>query len=224
MTKYSGKRAGVVLPGCGLYDGAEIHEAVLTLLTLDRAKAETICISPDSPQHHVINHVNKQEALGESRNMLLEGARISRGNIKEMQKISADDLDVLIFPGGLGAIKNLCDFAFKGSDCAVNQETERLIKEMHAAEKPIGFICIAPVIAAKVLGDYHPLLTTGSYSEVAKSIEDMGGKHITCKVDEIAVDEKNKIVSTPAYMLGPGIADIAAGIEKLVWKVLELSR
>ncbi len=223
MTKYSGKRAGVVLPGCGISDGAEIHEAVLTLLTLDRAKAEIICISLDSPQYHVINHATEQEVPGESRSMLVEGARIARGNIKEMQKISADDLDVLIFPGGLGAIKNLCDFAFKGSDCTVNQETERLIREMHNAGKPVGFICIAPVIAAKVLGEYHPLLTTGSYSDVAKSIEDMGGKHITCTVDEIAVDEKNKIVSTPAYMLGPSIADIATGIEKLSWKILELS-
>ncbi len=224
MANQSGKRAGVVLPGCGVSDGVEIHEAVLTLLTLDRAKAKIICVSLDNPQYHVINHSNEQEVLEESRNMLIEGARIARGNITEIQKISADDLDVLIFPGGYGAAKNLCDFAFKGSDCTVNQETERLIKEMHVAGKPIGFICIAPVIAARVLGKHHPLLTTGSYSEVAKSIEDMGGKHITCKVDEITVDEKNKIVSTPAYMLGPGIADIATGIEKLVWKVLELSR
>lgn len=224
MTKYSGKRAGVVLPGCGLYDGAEIHESVLTLLTLDRAEAEIICISLDSPQYHVINHATEQEVPGESRNMLVEGARIARGNIKEMQRINADDLDVLIFPGGYGAAKNLCDFAFKGSDCNVNQETARLIKEMHTAGKPIGFICIAPVIAAKVLGEYHPLLTTGSDLGTTKAIEAMGGRYVNCKVDEIAVDEKNKIVSTPAYMLGPGIADVATGIEKLVWKVLELSR
>jgi enhancing lycopene biosynthesis protein 2 len=224
LTKYPGKRAGVVLAGCGFYDGAEIHEAVLTLLVLDRAGAEIVCLAPDKRQHHVVNHLSWQEAAGETRNMLAEGARIARGNIKYMEKINAQNLDVLIFPGGYGAAKNLSDFAFKGLDCTVEQETERLIKEMHAAGKPLGFICIAPVIAAKVLGGHRPLLTIGSDPQTAAAIEAMGGKHIDCKVDDVVVDEKNKVVSTPAYMLGPGISDVALGIEKLVGKVLELSR
>lgn len=223
MTKYRGKRAGVVLAGCGVYDGAEIHEAVLTLLFLGRAGAEIICLAPDRPQHHVVNHLSGQEATKEARDMLVEGARIARGNIQDMKKISAEDLDVLIFPGGYGAAKNLSDFAFKGQDCTVEQETERLIREMHAAGKPQGFLCIAPVIAAKVLGEYRPLLTIGADPGTSAAMEAMGGEHVSRKVDEIAVDEKNKVVSTPAYMLGPGIADVALGIEKLVWKVLELS-
>jgi len=155
--------------------------------------------------------------------MSVEGARIARGNIRDMKKISAEDLDVLIFPGGYGAAKNLSDFAFKGQDCTVEQETERLIKEMHAAGKPQGFLCIAPVIAAKVLGEYRPLLTIGTDPGTSAAMEAMGGEHVSRQVDEIAVDEKNKVVSTPAYMLGPGIADVALGIEKLVFKVLELS-
>ena len=223
MTKHWGKRAGVVLAGCGVYDGAEIHEAVLTLLFLGRAGAEIICLAPDRPQHHVVNHLSGQEATKEARDMLVEGARIARGNIRDMKKISAEDLDVLIFPGGYGAAKNLSDFAFKGQDCTVEQETERLIKEMHAAGKPQGFLCIAPVIAAKVLGEYRPLLTIGTDPGTSAAMEAMGGEHVSRQVDEIAVDEKNKVVSTPAYMLGPGIADVALGIEKLVFKVLELS-
>jgi len=223
LTKHLGKRVGVVLAGSGVYDGAEIHEAVLTLLFLDRARAKIICVAPDIQQHHVINHFSGQEATGETRGTLVEGARIARGNIQDMKKISAEDLDVLIFPGGYGAAKNLSDFAFKGQDCTVEQETERLIKEMHAAGKPQGFICIAPVIAAKVLGEHYPLLTIGTDQGTSAAMEAMGGEHVSCQVDEIVVDEKNKVVSTPAYMLGPGIADVALGIEKLVFKVLELS-
>jgi enhancing lycopene biosynthesis protein 2 len=220
--QYQGKRAGVVLAGCGVYDGAEIHEAVLTLLFLNKAGAEIICLAPDSRQHHVINHLSGQEAPGETRNMLAEGARIARGNIKEMEKISAADLDLLIFPGGYGAAKNLSDFAFKGQDCTVERGTERLIKEMHAARKPQGFICITPVIAAKVLGAHGPLLTIGSDAQTAAAIEAMGGKHVACPVDDIVADERNSLVSTPAYMLAQSISEVAAGVEKLVAKVLVL--
>ncbi|HAP32660.1 MAG TPA: isoprenoid biosynthesis protein ElbB [Firmicutes bacterium] len=222
--KYQGKRAGVVLAGCGVYDGAEIHEAVLTLLALNRAGAEIVCLAPDKQQHHVVNHLSGKESAGENRSMLAEGARIARGNIKEMGKISATDLDLLIFPGGYGAAKNLSDFAFKGRDCTVERETERLIREMHDARKPQGFICIAPVIAAKVLGAHGPLLTIGFDAQTAAAIEAMGGKHINSKIDEIVVDDNNRLVSTPAYMLASGIAEVAMGVEKLVGEVLRLCR
>jgi len=224
MPQYPGKKVGVVLSGCGVYDGAEVHEAVITLLALDKTKAQIICMAPDIAQLHVINHLKGEESVGESRNVLVEAARIARGDIKDIKGITADDIDALIFPGGFGAAKNLCDFAVKGKDCTVNQEVERLIKEMHAAKKPMGFVCIAPVLAAKVLGEYSPILTIGSDEATAAAIEDMGGKHVVRAVNEIAVCDANKIVSTPAYMLGPGISDVAPGIELLVLKVLELSK
>jgi len=224
MPQYPGTKVGVVLSGCGVYDGAEIHEAVLTLLTLDKAKTQIICMAPDIAQLHVINHLKGEESVGESRNVLVEASRIARGDIRDMKDVSADDIDALIFPGGFGAAKNLCDFAIKGTDCTVNMEVERLVKEMHAAKKPIGFICIAPVIAAKVLGEHGPTLTIGNDEGTAAAIEAMGGTHVNKPVDDIAVCQANKIVSTPAYMLGPGVSDVAAGIEKLVLKVLELSK
>lgn len=223
MAEYADKKVGVVLSGCGVYDGAEIQEAVLTLLALDRAGAEIICLAPDIPQYHVVNHISGQEVAGKTRNVLVEAARIARGSIKDMKEARAADLDALILPGGFGAAKNLSDFAVKGHDCTVNQEVERLIKEMHAARKPLGFICIAPVIAAKVLGEHHPKLTIGSDEETSRAIEALGGEHVTRRVDEIEVDETNKVVSTPAYMLGPNISDVAKGIERLALKVLELS-
>jgi enhancing lycopene biosynthesis protein 2 len=216
-------RVGVVLSGCGVFDGAEIHEATLTLLYLDRAGAEIVCMAPDTDQMHVVNHI-KGEATGEKRNVLAESSRIARGVIKDLKDVKAADLDALVFPGGFGAAKNLCDFAVKGADCAVNPQVERLIKEMHAAKKPIGFACIAPVIAAKVLGSFNPELTIGNDKDTAEAIEKMGGKHVGSPVENAVIDRKNKIVTTPAYMLGPTISKIALGIEKLINEVLKMAR
>lgn len=217
-------KVGVVLSGCGFLDGSEIHEATLTLFFLDRAGAEIIQMAPDINQSDVVDHLSSEQVAGETRKVLTESARISRGEIKKMDEIKSDDLDALIIPGGYGAAKNLFDFAFKGIDCTVNPEVERLIKEMHEAKKPIGFICIAPVLAAKVLGSASPRLTIGNDKGMADAIEKMGGKHVVCQVDEIAVDEKNRIVSAPAYMLGPTISRVGLGIEKLVTRVLELAQ
>jgi len=203
-----------------MYDGSEVHEATLTLYFLDRAGVEIICMAPDISQLEVIDHL-KSESVSEKRNVLVESARIARGDIKDIKEVKASDLDALVIPGGLGAAKNLCNFAVEGADCTVVPEVERLIKETHEAGKPVGFICIAPVIAAKVLG---ATVTIGNDRDTATTIEKMGGKHIVCGVDEIAVDEKNKVVSTPAYMLGPTISRVALGIEKLVAKVLDLTR
>lgn len=222
MASYSEVKVGVVLAGCGVYDGAEIHEATITLLALDRAKAQIICMAPNVEQAHVIDHTKGDVVKGETRNVLIEAARIARGEIKNMKDISANDLDALVFPGGYGAAKNLCTFAFDGVDCKVNPEVERLITEMHSAKKPLAFICIAPVIGAKVLGKFNPKLTIGNDKGTAAAIEAMGGKHIVCAIDEITVDKRNKIVSTPAYMLGPTIAHVAKGIEKCVNQILEM--
>lgn len=224
MGKYEGKKVGVVLAGCGVYDGAEIHESVITLLALDKAGANIVCMAPDVSQMHVIDHVKGEPVAGENRNVLIESARIARGEIKNMNDVKAADLDALIFPGGFGVAKNLCTFAVDGVDCKVNPEVERLVKEMHQAKKPLGFICIAPAMGAKILGSHQPKLTIGSDADTAQAIEKMGGKHVVCKVDEAAVDEVNKIVSTPAYMLGPSIAHVAKGIEKCVEEVLKMTK
>jgi enhancing lycopene biosynthesis protein 2 len=213
---------GVLLSGCGVYDGSEIHEAVLTLLALDRAGAEIVCMAPNMDQVHVINHLT-QEVMPEKRNVLIESARIARGNIKDVKEINALILDGLIIPGGYGAAKNLSDFAFKGSDAVVHPEVERLLREMVAARKPVGAICIAPATLTKALSDKRPEVTIGTDADTASAIEGMGGQHKACTVDMIHLDEKNRIVSTPAYMLGPTIKHVAEGIDKLVAKVVELS-
>ena len=223
MVTHSNKKVGVVLAGCGVKDGSEIHEATLTLLYLDRAKADTIIMAPDCNQMDVVNHLTEEVISTESRNILIESARIARGNIRDIKKVNSGELDALIFPGGFGAAKNLCDFAIKGENLTVNPDIEDLILEMHKAKKPVGFICIAPVIAAKVLGKFHPKITIGNDESTAKVIDNLGAKHIVCSVDDIVVDWENLVVTTPAYMLGPSIAYVAKGIEKLVSKVLELS-
>lgn len=219
-------KVGVVLSGCGVYDGAEIHESVITLLALDRANAEVLMMAPDIEQMHVVNHITGDEMKGESRNVLTESARIARGNIKNMAEITAADFDALVFPGGFGGAKNLSNFAVKGIDCEVNPEVSRLVIETHAAGKPIGFICIMPAVAAKIFqeaGIAGVQLTIGSDPGTAAAINSMGGVHVETDAGGIAVDEANKVVSTAAYMSAGWIAEAAEGIEKLVGKVLELA-
>ena len=222
MARASGKRVGVVLSGCGVQDGAEIQEAVIGLLALDRAGATVRAAAPDVDQMHVVDHLTGKPVEGR-RNVLVESARIVRGKIESLAGLRAADLDALLFPGGFGAAKNLCSFAVHGAKLQVNPEVERIVREAHTAKKPIGFVCIAPVIAAKVLGAHRPRLTIGDDPQTAAAIEAMGGKHVVRKVEEIELDEPNRIVSTPAYMLGPTIAAVAQGVERLVDRLLELA-
>jgi enhancing lycopene biosynthesis protein 2 len=217
-----GKKIGVLLSGCGVFDGAEIHEAVLTLLYLDQAGAQIVCMAPNVNQLHVIDHSNQAQAE-EQRNVLVESARIARGDIVDLQTVTAAQLDGLIIPGGFGAAKNLSDFAVKGPDAKVHPQVQRLLDEMLAARKPIGALCIAPATVARALGAHRPEVTIGTDMGTAAAIETMGGKHIACTVDAIHVDAAHKIVTTPAYMLGPSIRHVAVGIEKLVKKVIELA-
>jgi len=217
-------KVGVVLSGCGVYDGSEIHEAVITLLTLDRAGVEAVCMAPDVDQMHVINHLKGEPVEGESRNVLVESARIARGNIRDIATVKAADIDALIFPGGFGAAKNLCDFAVKGADCEVNPEVARLIREIVAAKKPLGAICIAPAMVARVLGSdqLDTELTIGNDADTAAAVNKMGITHVDCPCSSFVIDRENKIVSTPAYMLAGGIAEAAEGIEKTVGALLEM--
>ena len=215
-----GKKIGVVLAGCGYLDGAEIHEATLTLLALDRLGADVVVMAPNKEQAHVVDHQKSEPVEGaNARNVFDESARISRGNLHELGSVKAEDLDALILPGGFGAAKNLCDFAFKGTDMTVDETLSGLIQSMHGAGKPLGFICIAPAIAAKVLGEAKPKLTIGNDPDTAAALNSFGAEHVDCPVDEIVVDDRLKVVSTPAYMLGPSIAPVAKGIDKLVEKV-----
>ena len=215
------KTIGVLLSGCGVFDGAEIHEAVLTLLFLEKAGANIRCMAPNIDQLHVINHLTQQES-DEKRNVLVESARIARGDIRDVAEVNAADIDGLIIPGGFGAAKNLSDFAVTGPDAHVHPEVQRLLEEMIDASKPIGAICIAPATLVRALAQRTPRVTIGNDTGTAAAIGTMGGVHIDCSVKEVCVDEANRIVTTPAYMLGPGIKDVAVGIENLVEKVLSL--
>ena len=213
------KKVGVLLSGCGVFDGAEIHESVLTLLFLDKAGAEVICMAPDT-EFEVVNHLT--QTSGGKRNVLTESARIARGNIRNLKDVKASEMDALILPGGFGAAKNLSDFAVKGPEATVQPDVKRILEEMLSAGKPIGAICIAPATVAKALADKKPEVTIGTDAGTAAAIEKTGAKHKSCSVDMIHIDQKNKIVTTPAYMLGPGIKDVAVGIEKLVNQVLSM--
>ena len=216
-------KVGVVISGCGYLDGAEIQEAVLTALYLEQEGADVTWAAPDV-QAEVVDHLTGDPVAGSKRSVLAESARIARGDIVSVEKLRARDLDALVLPGGYGAAKNLCDFAARGPQCTVHPAVEALVREIHAAGKPIGAICIAPALIAKVLGAEHPTLTIGDDANTAKGLEACGAKHERREVDEVTVDKTLRIVSTPAYMLGPRVSDIAKGIAKLCKEVVAMAR
>lgn len=213
------KMIAVVLAGCGNRDGSEIHEATLTLWAIHKHGAEFQCFAPNIPQHHVLNHLTGKE-MDETRNVLVESARIARGKIKDIKEFKQEDFDALIFPGGNGAAKNLCTYAFEGPKCRVNDDVARLVKSMHGAGKPIGALCIAPVILARVLGAVE--LTIGQDQGTAQDLAAMGARHTPTSQGEIVVDRANRIVTTPCYMLQSRIDQIGDGADNLVRAVLEL--
>ena len=215
------KKVGLLLSGCGFNDGSEIHESVISMLALDRAGVETVIMAPNIDQMHVVNHYTGQE-MDEFRNVLVESSRIARGNIKDMAEVTGNDLDALIIPGGFGVAKNLSDYAMAGPDCSVNPDVYRLVSEIYLLKKPIGAICIAPVMMAKIFGeqDVSAEMTIGSDELTSKDINTMGSKHIKCLVSEMIIDEDKKLVTTPAYMEAQSIKEAAEGIEKLVKQVL----
>jgi enhancing lycopene biosynthesis protein 2 len=214
------KRIGVVLSGCGVYDGAEIHEATLTLYFLDKAGAQAVCMAPNQPQHHVINHLTGTE-MREQRNVLVESARIARGKVHDLAMVRAEELDGLILPGGFGAAKNLSSFAFDGPDAKVNPELRSLLKSMRQANKPIGAICIAPAIVATVFADEGVTVTIGTDPKTAQAIETTGNMHANSTASQIIVDEANNLVTTAAYMCASGIGEAGSGIEKLVREIMK---
>lgn len=213
------KKFAVVLSGSGVFDGAEIHEATMTLFSIMKNGGIYEIFAPDIPQHHVINHLTGED-MNETRNVLVESARIARGKIQPLSEFMAEDFDGLIYPGGFGAAKNLSSFAFDGSDCKVNEDVKTSIEKMTKAGKPIGALCISPVIMAKVLEEAD--LTIGQDESTADAVEAMGARHKTTNHGEVIIDKKYKLVTTPCYMLDANILQIAEGADNVVKAMLKL--
>lgn len=213
-------KVGVVLAGSGYLDGSEIREAVLTLLALERVGIDYECLAPDVEQTDVVDHLTGQPQEGERRNVLRESARIARGAIRSTAGVDPGELSGLVIPGGFGAAKNLSDFALVGTSCEVEPSVAQLIGAVHAAGKPIGFVCIAPAIAARLIPGAR--LTIGSDPGVASALEQMGAKHVECFSDDFVTDEEQRVLSTPAYMCDASIPQIAEGIEKMVVRLGEM--
>lgn len=216
------KKVAVILSGCGVYDGSEIYESVITLLRLDQRGATVQCFAPDVDQMHVINHLTGEQMPG-SRNVLVESARLARGEVKDLREAEVNDFDALIVPGGFGAAKNLSNFATGGANLTVLPQVLTVTKAFAAAGKPIGMMCIAPTMAAQVFGQ-GVICTLGRDDDpAAAAVRDMGVEHQACEVSEIIEDATHKLVTTPAYMLAQSISEAASGINKLVDRVLELA-
>ncbi|MEO2280154.1 isoprenoid biosynthesis glyoxalase ElbB [Pseudoalteromonas pernae] len=213
-------KVAIILSGCGVFDGAEIHESVLTLLFLEQAGAQYQCFAPNIDQLHVINHLTGEEQA-QTRNVLVEAARIARGEILDLKELRVDDYDALVLPGGFGAAKNLCDFALKGENSVLNADVERVCQEFAQQQKPSAYLCIAPAIIAHIYPQ-GTKATIGNDADTAAAMEKLGAQHVDCRVDDIVVDEQAKVISTPAYMLAGSLKEAASGIEKAINKLISL--
>lgn len=216
------KNIAVILSGCGVYDGSEIHEAVLTLLAIEQAGAKYRCFAPNINQHHVINHLTGEVMVAEQRNVLVESARIARGDVEDLSEFYIEEFDALIVPGGFGAAKNLSDFAINGEAISVNEQVLASCKAFAKAGKPAGYMCIAPVMIPLIYGK-DAQATIGKDIAIAESLTNIGLTHKDCEVDDIIVDDARQLVSTPAYMLATSLTEAASGINKLVAKVIDMA-
>ncbi len=212
------KKFAVILSGCGVFDGSEIHEAVMSLYAIAKHGATYEIFAPNINQHHVINHIDGS-VMNEKRNVLIESARIARGKIKPLNEFNPELFDALIFPGGFGAAKNLSTWAFDGINCSVHPQVEAAIKGMHKLKKPIGALCIAPVLLAKIIGNVT--ITIGKDASTVQAIEKLGAKHLTTSHAQVVVDEKNMLFTTPCYMLDANIIDISNGAKAIVSEILK---
>ena len=217
-------KAGVLLSGSGVMDGSEIHESVLTLLHLDKKGLETICMAPNNNQTRVVNHSSNEIIKTAPRNMLVESARIARGEIKDISAIDSEDIDMLILPGGFGAAINLCSFAEEGPSCTVNLEVEKLINEMIDKNKPVAALCIAPALLARIFGKrkIKVKLTIGNDPDTANAINKMGAEHIDCPVNQAVIDREARVVTAPAYMLANSIKDVEESVKAMISGIFEL--
>ncbi|WP_281559492.1 isoprenoid biosynthesis glyoxalase ElbB [Thalassomonas sp. RHCl1] len=216
------KKIAVILSGCGVFDGSEIHEAVLTLLAINQQGAQYTCFAPNVNQHHVINHLTGEVSQDETRNVLVESARIARGEVADINTLKVDDFDALILPGGFGAAKNLSDFAFNGDKCQLHADVLTACQAFAKANKAAGYICIAPAMIPLVYGK-GVKMTIGTDTETAAAVSAMGAEHLDCPVDDIVIDKEHKLVSTPAYMLANNMVEAASGINLLVKEVLAMA-
>lgn len=215
------KKIAVILSGCGVFDGSEIHETVLALHAIEKQGASWHCFAPDIEQMHVINHLTGEE-MAEKRNVLVEAARLVRGKVEDVVKLKADDYDALLLPGGFGAAKNLTDFAIKGAECTINAHVASACRAFAESGKPAGYLCIAPTIIPMIY-EHGAQGTIGNDKDVAKAFDHMGGAHIDCPVDDFVYDQDHNVLSTPAYMLAENISQAATGIERLVEKLVDLA-
>jgi enhancing lycopene biosynthesis protein 2 len=215
------KQVAVILAGCGVYDGSEVYETTLTLLRLDQLGIGYRCFAPDIEQHHVVNHLTQEIVEGEQRNVLLESARLARGEISPLEALDADSFDAVIVPGGFGVAKNLSDFASASDNMQVLDALKEALVGFRQEAKPIGLMCIAPVLVPRLLGD-GIAVTVGNDPAVSGAISAMGGLHRSCVVEDIVVDLEHRVVTTPAYMLATRISEAATGIFKLVDRIAEM--
>ena len=214
------KKFAVILAGCGRKDGSEINEAITLLLSIEQHHCEYQCFAPDRPQTEVIDHLTEKKVTNAKRNILTEAARLARSKILPIEEYNAADYDGLLFSGGYGVAKNLCDYAYKGADMEVQPDVARAIVETREANKPIGGMCIAPVMFAKLLPGV--CVTLGNEgTDDADNIRKMGAYHVQTEHGDVCADNELMVFTTPAYMLDATLKDVYDGAYNLIEAIVE---
>jgi enhancing lycopene biosynthesis protein 2 len=223
------KRVAVILSGCGHRDGSDVAETMLAFLMLDRAGAKVICAAPDAEQREVVDHLMDAAASAIAtptaaatssvpRNARVEAARLAPGEVLPLAALDPNRLEGLFIPSGRGVATLLSDYAEKGALCAVDPDLARVMKALLAAKKPMGFVGLAAVLAARVLGPVAGVrLTLGSKAVVAaKHAAVMGADVRPGAIDDVIADERARVYSTPGLEAeGARLAQVAKAIEKL---------
>ncbi|MCP1384423.1 isoprenoid biosynthesis glyoxalase ElbB [Runella salmonicolor] len=226
------KKIGVLLHGNGVFDGSEIHESVFALLAIEELGAEAVCFAPNVNQHHVLNHLTGQE-MPETRNVLIESARIARGNIKDIVDVNASELDGLVMPGGFGTAKNITKWAFEGPSGPILESVKTLIVALVRQGKPIAGLCMSPTTIAKALEgtEFHAHLSVGTTVEaspydiaaISAGMESIGQVAEMASVREVAVDRDLKIITAPCYMMEANIVEVRENIRLAIEKLISLA-
>ncbi|KYM88847.1 hypothetical protein ALC53_02612 [Atta colombica] len=231
VQRRTGRSEGRIAVSTLILDGTEISEAISTAIHLQHKKMKPLFYAPDIEICGVVNHFTKEMNTENSRNALVESARLARGCIKPLHECEACTHDALIIPGGFGAARILSNFAEKGTDCTVLPDLEKLIEDFHCDKKPIGTMCIANALVAKVLKGVKITLGKESpkndwpHADAIKKVKDMGAKIEMKDVKGVTFDKNFGVLSTPAWLYEPAtFSDIYDGIDNMAVFAMNSSR
>lgn len=198
-------RIALFLSGSGYLDGSEITEATSLIIALSKYGIAVDFFAPNRNQSDVVNHNTNQES-SESRNILIESARITRGNVLPLDEFNAELYNAVVLPGGFGAVKNFTTFLQDGHNAQLHSDIKKALENAIFHKLWIVGICAAPLVIALALRDLNIENSTISFGDQNNSVDFINAlnhwkiKHAETKIDEHHIDYHNKLITSGAYM------------------------